>query len=58
MSKTKVHLASDNWAPAHPSIIETVVKANLSIASAYGSQRTIQFFFKFDNFFESSIGVY
>lgn len=30
-------LASDNWAPAHPSIVEAIVQANVGWAAAYGS---------------------
>lgn len=37
MSHKKVCLASDNWAPAHPSIMKAVVDANEGYASAYGS---------------------
>lgn len=53
MSHKKVCLASDNWAPAHPSIMKAVVDANEGYTSAYGSdtwteeaQKTIQNAFK------------
>jgi len=37
MSQHKIYLASDNWAPAHPLIMEAVLEANQGYASAYGS---------------------
>lgn len=37
MTQKKIHLASDNWAPAHPLILEAITKANEGYASAYGS---------------------
>lgn len=37
MPQTKVCLASDNWAPAHPLIIEAVTEANEGYAPSYGS---------------------
>lgn len=53
MSLNKIYLASDNWAPAHPSIIQSVVKANEGFAPAYGLdpwteevQKTLQKVFK------------
>ena len=53
MSQRKIPLASDNWAPAHPSIISAIVAANEGYASAYGSdpwteeaQKIIQKVFK------------
>lgn len=53
MSHRKICLASDNWTPAHPSIIKAVVDANQSYAPAYGSdawtedaQKSIQNAFK------------
>lgn len=36
MSRQKIYLASDNWAPAHPSIIESIVQANKEYAPSYG----------------------
>lgn len=49
MSHPKIYLASDNWAPVHPSIIKAIVDANDGYAPAYGSdiwteeaQKTIQ----------------
>lgn len=49
MTQNKICLASDNWTPAHPSIIKAVVDANEGYAPAYGSdawteraQKTIQ----------------
>lgn len=37
MSHKKVCLASDNWTPAHPSIMKAVVNANEGYTPAYGS---------------------
>jgi len=37
MSHQKICLASDNWTPAHPSIIKSIVDANVGHAPAYGS---------------------
>lgn len=37
MDRSKVNLGSDNWAPAHPLILEAVVEANQGYASPYGS---------------------
>lgn len=37
MSQTKICLASDNWAPAHPLIIKGIIEANESYAPSYGS---------------------
>lgn len=37
MPKEKVYLASDNFAPAHPSIIDAISEANTGFAPAYGS---------------------
>jgi threonine aldolase len=37
MSRQKICLASDNWAPAHPLIMETLVEANKGYAPSYGS---------------------
>lgn len=36
MSGKKLSLASDNWAPAHPEIMEAVVQANKGYAPSYG----------------------
>lgn len=53
MTQKKVYLASDNWTPAHPSIIKAVVEANEGCAASYGSdpwteeaQRLLQDTFK------------
>jgi threonine aldolase len=37
MSQSKVCLASDNWAPAHPAVLEAIVEANQGYAPSYGS---------------------
>lgn len=37
MIKQKICLASDNWAPAHPLVIQSVVDANQGFAPSYGS---------------------
>lgn len=37
MSQTKICLASDNWAPAHPLIVKAVVDANVGVAAPYGA---------------------
>jgi threonine aldolase len=37
MTQKKIHLASDNWAPAHPLVIKAVIEANEGYASPYGS---------------------
>lgn len=37
MSGKKICLASDNWAPAHPLILQAVADANEAYAPAYGS---------------------
>lgn len=34
--ENKLFLASDNWAPAHPLILESVVNANKAFAASYG----------------------
>jgi threonine aldolase len=36
MSRQKICLASDNWAPAHPSIMESIIEANQGYAPSYG----------------------
>jgi threonine aldolase len=36
MARQKIYLASDNWAPVHPSIMESIVEANESYAPSYG----------------------
>jgi threonine aldolase len=53
MSYQKIYLASENWTPAHPSIVKAVVDANEGHTPAYGSdawteqaQRSIQQAFK------------
>lgn len=53
MSRKKICLASDNWSPAHPSVIDAVVAANEGYASSYGpdpwtetAERVIQEAFK------------
>ena len=33
----EVYLASDNWAPAHPSILQYLVEVNEGYAPAYGT---------------------
>ncbi len=37
--KEKLYLASDNWAPAHPDILEAFVEANQGFAPGYGADR-------------------
>ncbi len=37
MSQHKIYLASDNWAPAHPSILKSVMEANEGNAPSYGN---------------------
>ncbi len=37
MSKNKICLASDNWAPAHPLILDAITQANEGYAPSYGS---------------------
>ncbi len=37
MSVKKVCLASDNWAPAHPLVLEALAKANIDVAAPYGA---------------------
>jgi threonine aldolase len=37
MNQKKICLASDNWVPAHPSIMQAVVAANEGYCSPYGS---------------------
>lgn len=39
MSQKKICLVSDNWAPAHPSIMESVVQANKGYAPSYGGDQ-------------------
>lgn len=53
MSRKKICLASDNWAPAHPTIMQSINEANGDYAPPYGSdswteeaQRLIQEAFK------------
>lgn len=52
MPQKTINLASDNWSPAHPSILEAIAEANEGPAPAYGSdpwteeaQKTIQHVF-------------
>ncbi len=37
MVNTKINLASDNWSPAHPAVVQAVVEANQGIATPYGA---------------------
>jgi threonine aldolase len=37
VSKEKIYLASDNWAPAHPAVIKAVVEANEGSTPSYGA---------------------
>lgn len=37
MTQQKICLASDNWTPAHPLVVQAIVEANNGYASAYGS---------------------
>lgn len=53
MTQHKICLASDNWAPAHPLILNSVIEANEGCAPSYGTdpwtleaQNTIQNAFK------------
>lgn len=53
MSGKKICLASDNWAPAHPLVLQAVAEANEACAPSYGSdlwteeaQKIIQEIFK------------
>ena len=39
MSEDKIPLASDNWSPAHPLVLQAVIDANLGYAPAYGADR-------------------
>ncbi len=39
MSGDRVCLASDNWAPAHPEILQSIVQANHSFAEPYGADQ-------------------
>jgi threonine aldolase len=55
MTKKKIFLASDNWSPAHPTILQAVVEANQDYAPSYGSdpwteeaQKALQKAFKTD----------
>ncbi len=55
MSTKKIHLASDNCAPAHPLVIDAIIQANEGYAPSYGSdpwtieaQKLIQGAFKKD----------
>jgi threonine aldolase len=53
MLKNKIYLASDNWAPAHPLVMQAIVEVNTDSAPSYGAdswteeaQRRIQDVFK------------
>ena len=55
IQQDKLFLASDNWSPTHPLILETVVKANEGFAASYGgdfwtleAQKIVQKAFKSD----------
>lgn len=37
MSGKKIYLASDNWSPAHPLVLQAISKANEGYAPSYGS---------------------
>jgi threonine aldolase len=37
MESKKICLASDNWTPAHPLIMQAVIEANVGVAPAYGA---------------------
>jgi threonine aldolase len=37
MHQNKISLASDNWSPAHPTILQAVINANGGFAPAYGA---------------------
>lgn len=37
MSRKKIYLASDNWAPAHPVILQAITEANEGYAPSYGT---------------------
>lgn len=37
MTQKKISLASDNWAPAHPKIMQAIAEANIGDAPSYGS---------------------
>ena len=37
MSEKKICLASDNWAPAHPLVLQALAEANEAYAPPYGS---------------------
>jgi threonine aldolase len=39
MSQKKICLASDNWAPAHPLILEAITEANEGYSPSYGADR-------------------
>lgn len=42
MLQEKICLASDNWAPAHPSILKSIVEANEGYAPSYGADAWTQ----------------
>ncbi|MBA3238474.1 MAG: threonine aldolase [Parachlamydiaceae bacterium] len=53
MTQPKIYLASDNWTPAHPLVLKSVVEANEGYAPSYGAdlwtieaQKSIQKAFK------------
>jgi len=37
MTRTKICLASDNWTPAHPDIIQAIIEANAGFTPSYGA---------------------
>src|SRR6266404_3670703 len=37
MTSQKICLASDNWAPVHPDVLQAIVQANTGEAPAYGA---------------------
>lgn len=39
MQQEKICLVSDNWSPAHPLILKSVLDANEGYAPSYGSAR-------------------
>lgn len=42
MTTEKIYLASDNFAPVHPTILEAIVEANKGYANAYGQDNWTQ----------------
>ncbi|MEM7174957.1 MAG: beta-eliminating lyase-related protein [Chlamydiota bacterium] len=39
MNRSHIYLASDNWAPAHPAILQSVIEANNGYSEPYGSDK-------------------